>query len=63
MKPIAEQFSQLRKCLGVASSPMHSFHMRPLNYPTKNFIVGMDMERVLQAGYTGVNTRARDCSS
>ena len=53
MKSFAEQFSQLRKCLGIASSPVHSFHMRPLSYRTRNFIVGMDMERVLQAGYTG----------
>ena len=50
----------MRKCLGIASSPVHSFHMRPLNYRTENFIVGMDMEQVLQAGYTGVNARAGD---
>ena len=51
MKSIAEAFSQLRKCLGIASSPIHSFHMRPDDYRTKNFIVGLDRERVLQAGY------------
>ena len=34
--------------------------MRPLNYRTKNFILGMDVERVLQAGYTWINTRAGD---
>ena len=60
MKSIAEQFSQLRKCLGIASSPVHSFHLDPAKYRTKNFIVGLDMERVLQAGYTGINTRAGD---
>ena len=34
--------------------------MRPDDYRTKNFIVGLDMERVLQAGYTGINTRVGD---
>ena len=34
--------------------------MRPDDYRAKNCIVGMDMERVLQAGYTGINTRAGD---
>ena len=34
--------------------------MRSEVYRTKNFIVGLDMERALQAGYTGLNTRAGD---
>ena len=31
-----------------------------MNYRAKNFIVGMYMEQVLQAGYTEINTRAGD---
>ena len=56
----AESFYQLRKTLGVQSSKVHSFDINSHDYRTWKFVIGIDMERVLEAGFTGMNTRAGD---
>ncbi len=55
-----EAYYQLRKTLGVQSSPLHSFDIKPWEYKTRKFIIGTDTEKILEAGYTGLNTRAGD---
>ena len=55
-----EAYYQLRKTLGVQSSPLHSFDIKPWEYKTRKFILGTDTEKILEAGYTGLNTRAGD---
>ncbi len=55
-----EVYYQLRKTLGVQSSPLHSFDIKPWEYKTRKFILGTDTEKILEAGYTGLNTRAGD---
>ncbi len=42
------------------SSPLHSFDIKPWEYKTRKFIIGTDTEKILEAGYTGLNTRAGD---
>ena len=60
MKSIAETFTQLRKSVGDASSPIHSFHFDAEKYRSVNFIAAIDFEKALQVSYTGTSTRAGD---
>jgi len=55
-----ESFYQLRKCLGVHASSFHSIDISPIEYKSTKYIVGIDTEKVLSAGFTGLNTKAGD---
>ena len=57
---LAKAFYQLRETLGVQSSSLHNFDIDSHEYRTCKFIWATDMEKVLEAGFTGVNTRAGD---
>ncbi len=54
----AEAYYQLRKTLGAQSSNVHKFDVDCHEYRTCKFVWATDMERVLEAGFTGMNTRA-----
>ncbi len=56
----AEAFYQLKKTLGVQSSTLHNFDITGLGHRDHKFILGIDTEKVLEAGYTGLNTRSGD---
>lgn len=56
----AEAFYQLQKTLGVQASTLHNFDINACEYRDSKFILGIDTEKVLEAGYTGLNTRAGD---
>ena len=56
----AEAYYQLRKTLGVQSSSLHNFDIDSHEYRNWKFVLGTDMEKVLEAGFTGANTRAGD---
>ena len=58
-----ESFYQLRKCLGVQSSPVHSFDITVDEYRNDKFVIGIDCEKILEASMTGINTRAGDLLS
>jgi len=60
MRSLAECFYQLRKTLGIHTSSFHNIDIRPYEYYTRKFIVGVDTEKVLAAGFTGLNTKAGD---
>lgn len=60
IKSHAEAFYQLKKTLGVQSSSVHNFDISGLEYRDHKLILGIDTEKVLEAGYTGLNTRAGD---
>jgi hypothetical protein len=55
-----EAYYQLKKTLGVQASAVHNFDLSPLQYRDNRFILATDCERVLDAGFTGLNTRAGD---
>ena len=55
----AEAYYQLRKTLG-HHDQHNSFDITQAEYRCRKFILGIDMEKVLEAGYTGINTRAGD---
>jgi hypothetical protein len=56
----SEAYYQLKKCLGVQSSSVHNFNISGKEYRSHKLILGTDCEKVLDAGYTGLNTRAGD---
>ena len=58
-----EAYYQLKKTLGVQSSAVHNFDLSSIQYRDNRFIVATDCERVLDAGFTGLNTRAGDLMS
>ena len=60
MRSIAECYYQLTKTLGIHTSSFHNIDIRPYEYQTRKFIVGIDTEKVLAAGFTGLNTKAGD---
>ena len=59
----AEAYYQLRKTLGVQASTLHNFDIDSHEFRQWKFILGTDMERVLEAGFTGINTRSGDSLS
>jgi len=60
IRSTAEAFSQLRKTMGIHQSPFHSLDLKGAEYREYKFIVAVDTEKVLEAGFTGLNTRAGD---
>ena len=56
----AEAIYQLRKTLGVQSNKMHSFDVSSNEYRCFKFILGIDVEKVLEIGFSGHNTRSGD---
>ena len=58
-----EAYYQLKKTLGVQASAVHNFNISPLEFRDNKFILGTDCEKVLDAGFTGLNTRAGDLMS
>jgi hypothetical protein len=60
MRSVSETFSQLRKTMGIHQSPFHSLDVTGPQYRSYKFIASVDTEKVLEAGFTGLNTRAGD---
>ena len=60
MRSVSETFSQLRKTMGIHQSPFHSLDINGPQYRSYKFIASVDTEKVLEAGFTGLNTRAGD---
>ena len=56
----AEAHYQLKTCLGVQASALHNVDIQGIDYRDNEFIIGFDSEKVLEAGWTGLNTRAGD---
>lgn len=59
----AEGFYQLRKCLGIQSSNLHSIDIDPDEYRHRKFILGTDLEKVLSVSHTGLSTKHGDMLS
>ena len=55
-----EAYYQLKKCLGIQSSPVHSFDINAIEYRHSKMIIGIDTERQLGSGFTGISTRSGD---
>ena len=46
--------------MGIHQSPFHSLDITGPQYRSYKFIASIDTEKVLEAGFTGLNTRAGD---
>ncbi len=53
-------FFELKKCLGVQASALHSFDISTMEYRSHRLIIGIDCEKQLSAGWTGMNTKMGD---
>jgi hypothetical protein len=60
VRSLQESFCQLLKCLGINNSAFHAVDIVPIEYRSNKFIIGMDFEKILEAGFTGINTKAGD---
>ena len=59
-RSIAETFYQLRKSLGVHGSAFHSLAINNKQYMNDHFIIGIDTEKILEAGFAAYNLRNGD---
>jgi hypothetical protein len=59
----SEAYYQLKKTLGIQASDVHSFDINPRQYRDNRMVMAIDCEKVLDAGWTGLNTRAGDLMS
>ena len=48
------------KCLGINNSAFHGVNIIAREYRSHKFIIGIDTEKILEAGFTGINTKAGD---
>jgi len=60
IRSLGEAFYQLKKTLGIHTSSFHNIDIPEAMYRNRKFIVGIDTEKVLSAGFTGLNTKAGD---
>ena len=60
IRSVQEAFSQLTKCLGINNSAFHAVNIIAREYRSHKFIIGIDTENILEAGFTGINTKAGD---
>ena len=62
-KSQAQSFYELRKALGIASSPFHNISATPRQYINVHFICAIDTQKIIEAGFTGLNSKACDLMS
>ena len=48
-------YAQFKRCLGLLGSHLHIVRVTPLQYRNDHFIICCDIEKALQAGFTGSN--------
>ena len=60
IRSVQEAFTQLVKCLGINNSAFHGVDIIAQEYRSHKFIIGIDTEKILEAGFTGINTKAGD---
>ena len=60
VKSASQTWYELKKALGIHTSAFHSISPRFDQYLNHHFIVGLDCEKVLDASWTGLNTKAGD---
>ena len=59
-RSVSQTFYELKKCLGIASTSFHNISPTFAQYINGHFIIGVDTEKIIEAGFTGLNTRAGD---
>lgn len=60
VRSVSESFAQLKKSMGIMGSNFHSMSITPVQYRNEHFVFGIDCEKALGVGYTGINSRSGD---
>ena len=60
IKGHAHAFYELKKCLGLQATTLKNLDIRSSEYRMNKLIIGIDTEKQLTAGWTGMNTKAGD---
>jgi len=60
IRSVSGAHSELKKALGIIGSPWHSISPTYQQYIRDHFIIGIDCEKVLDAAWSGLNTKAGD---
>ena len=58
VRSLSQAFYELKKALGIHGSAYHSIAPYFKMYCDNHFIIGVNCEKILEAGFTGINTKA-----
>ena len=59
----SETFYRLKQSLGILPSSFHALDISFIEYKDTHFIIGVDMEKITDAAWSGLNTKAGDLVS
>ena len=60
VQSLAESFAKLKQCVYGSDNHFNSVSIRPKDYRSDKYIIGVDTEKVVGASFTGLNTKAGD---
>jgi hypothetical protein len=56
----AQSLYRLKQSLGIANSSFHAMNLTYAKYTNNTFILGLDLEKICELGFSGINTKAND---
>ena len=56
----AQSLYRLRQALGIVNSSFHAMDLSYVKYTNNTFLLGLDLEKICEVAYTGINTKAND---
>ena len=62
-RSLSESYYRLKSALGILPSSFHALDISFIEYKDTHFIIGCDMERITDAAWSGLNTKAGDLVS
>ena len=62
-RSLAETFYRLKQSLGILPSSFHAIDIKFLEYKDTHFIIGVDLEKIIDSSFSGLNTKAGDLVS
>ena len=60
---IPETFSLLRQAVAIHDESIRTVNLTPLTYQTNSFVIGVPLQNVPGAAFSGINTRSGDLIS
>ena len=59
-RSLAETLYQLEASLGIQGSAVHSIAISPIQHRSDHFVISVDTEHLLEAGFSSLHTGAAD---
>jgi hypothetical protein len=59
----AQSLYRLKQRLGIANSSFHAMNLTYVKYVNNIFMLGLDLEKICEVGFTGINTKASDLTT